>query len=296
MPSSTHEAICELFRSRPELAAELVGDRLGVPLPRYREVRLRSENVTDDRLAELRADAVVEHWDAERNFALIVEVQLKKDAEKLYSWPFYLMGLRYRLRCPVKLVVVCPPRSVAEWASQTIDLDHPGMRLTPLVIGPEQIPVVIEPDEAARNPELAVLSALAHGAGPDGPKTLDVLPDAYGALDRDHRALYHDVIFAVLPLAARSYLETMMKLKGYEYQSDFARHYFGEGNAEGKAEGKAEGEIAGAVKVILMVLSGRGICVSPDVRDRIAGCTDPAQLEVWAERAGVVSTAGELFD
>jgi hypothetical protein len=142
MPSSKHEAICEMFRSRPTLAAEIVGGSLGIPLPGYKEARLRSENVTDDRLAELNADAVIEYWEVKRNFALIVEVQLKKDKDKLYSWPFYLMGLRYRLRCPVKLLVICPPRAVAAWASQRIDLDHPGMQLTPIVCGPDQIPQV----------------------------------------------------------------------------------------------------------------------------------------------------------
>jgi hypothetical protein len=190
MPSSKHEAICEMVRSRPALAAEIVGRSLGVSLPRYGDARIRSENVTDDRLAELRADAVIEYWEKKRNFALIVEVQGDEDKDKLYSWPFYLMGLRYRLRCPVKLLVVCPVPAVARWASRPIDLDHPGMTLTPLVLGPDQIPQVIEPDEAARTPELAVLSAMAHGGRPDGAKTLESLVDAYGALDPDHRALY----------------------------------------------------------------------------------------------------------
>ncbi|WP_433175724.1 hypothetical protein [Actinoallomurus sp. CA-150999] len=83
-----------------------------------------------------------------------------------------------------------------------------------------------------------------------------------------------------------------MKLKNYEYQSDFARRYFD----DGKVEGRAEGEVEGAAKIILMVLSGRGICVSPEARDRITACRDLAQLEAWAQRAGVVSTASELFD
>ncbi|WP_329249192.1 hypothetical protein OG417_02690 [Actinoallomurus sp. NBC_01490] len=115
-------------------------------------------------------------------------------------------------------------------------------------------------------------------------------------LDDDHRALYHDVVSAVLPQAAQHYLETLMKLKNYEYQSDFARHYFGEGKAEGIAEGKAEGEVESAAKIILRVLAARGVCVSPEVRTRITGCGDLAQLETWAERAAVVSTAAELFD
>lgn len=287
-PSSKHEAICEMFRSHPELAAEIVDRSLGISLPRYREARLRSETVTEDRLAELSADAVVEYWAAERNFAVIVEVQNDPDKDKPYSWPFYLMGLRYRLKCPVKLLVVCTSRRVAAWASRPIDLDHPGMTLRPIVLGPDQIPQVLEPDEAARSPELAVLSALAHGHREDAGKTLESLIDAYGVLDDDHRALYHDVVSAVLPQATRHYLETLMKLKNYEYQSDFARHYF--------SEGKAEGAVEAVAKTILMVLSARGVCVSADVRDRIVGCGDLAQLEAWAQRAGVVTTAAELFD
>jgi hypothetical protein len=82
-----------------------------------------------------------------------------------------------------------------------------------------------------------------------------------------------------------------VKLKGYEYQSDFARHYYG----KGKAEGKAEGQIECAAKMILMVLSSRDICVPADVRERITACTDLAQLETWAQRAGIVATAAELF-
>jgi hypothetical protein len=63
------------------------------------------------------------------------------------------------------------------------------MTLTPIVLGPDQIPQVVEPDEAARTPELAVLSALAHGGRQDGGETLETLVDAYRALDADHRAL-----------------------------------------------------------------------------------------------------------
>ena len=164
-----------------------------------------------------------------------------------------------------------------------------------MVLGPDQIPQVVEPDEAVRSPELGVLSAMAHGGREDGAKTLESLAEAYGALDPDHRALYHDVVSAVLPQAAQHYLETLLKLKNYEYQSDFARHYFDKGKAEGRTKGKAEGRARGAAKAILIVLAGRGVPVSPDLRARIVGCGDLAQLEAWAERAGVVSTAAELF-
>lgn len=37
--------------------------------------------------------------------------------------------------------------------------------MSPLVVGPSAVPVVTEPDVAVRDPELAVLSVMAHGKG-----------------------------------------------------------------------------------------------------------------------------------
>jgi len=53
MPSSRHEALSEMFRHRPALAADVLEGALGLELPGYRDARLRSENITDDRLAVL---------------------------------------------------------------------------------------------------------------------------------------------------------------------------------------------------------------------------------------------------
>ncbi|WP_285491800.1 hypothetical protein [Actinomadura sp. NBRC 104425] len=273
------------------LAAEILGDTLGVPLPEYREARLRSENVTDDRLAELRADAVIEYWEKTRRFAVIVEVQLDHDRGKHFSWPAYMMGLRARLRCPVILLVLSPDQTAAKWCARTIDLGHPGMTLTPIVLGPREIPYVTDPEHAARVPELAVLSALAHGAAPGGAEVLSALPDAYAALDGDHRALYHDIVVAVLPETMRRHLEARLKLKNYEFQSDFARRYFGLGKAQGKDEGKTEG----TVEMILVILAARGIEVPEDVRARITGCEDPELLKEWGRRAATADSIDDVL-
>ncbi|MQY06032.1 hypothetical protein [Actinomadura macrotermitis] len=287
VPSSLHEALCEMFRDRPELAAEVLTSSLGLAIPAYRDAQIRSGGVTDDRMAELRADVVVEYADQERKFAVIVEVQLGHDAAKGYSWPLYMMGLRQRLRCPVMLLAICPKRPVARTYMRPIDLGHPGMTLTPLVVGPDQIPYITDPEEAVRTPELAVLSALAHGALPEGRAVLAALPDAYSALDRDHRALYHDLVQTALPEAARRFLAETMKLKNYEYQSEFAREYFG--------KGKVEGQLEATAKLILRALAAQGVCVSNEARERIAGCRDLEQLEAWFDRATTVSSTRELF-
>ncbi len=128
---------------------------------------------------------------------------------------------------------------------------------------------------------------------------LGALPSAYQALDDDHRAKYHDLINAALPEVARRYLEEQSSLKGYEYQSDFARKYFAEGKAEGKAEGRAEAKAEtrqAVTRMVLAVLRGRGLCVPDEVRARILDCTDLEQLMEWHERSLTVASAKELFD
>jgi hypothetical protein len=84
----------------------------------------------------------------------------------------------------------------------------------------------------------------------------------------------------------------MMSIGTREYKSDYARHYYGRGKAEGEAEGKAEGE----AKMLLAVLSARGIDVPEDARIRIAECTDLDQLEAWGRRAATADSINDLFD
>jgi hypothetical protein len=85
----------------------------------------------------------------------------------------------------------------------------------------------------------------------------------------------------------RRHLEELMTAAAYQYQSDFARRYFGRGKAEGKAEGEAE--------ALLEVLAARGIDVPADVRDRITGCTDLDQLRAWIRRAVTADSIHDLL-
>lgn len=195
MPSHLHEALIELFRQRPSLAVELLADPLGIPVPDHQDVRLDSNELTDLTPTEYRADAVVTLSEAGRPvLAIIVEVQLGKDPSKRRSWPVYLATLHARLGCPVFLLVVCPDPATAAWSAKPILLGHPGFVLRPLVLGPDRVPVVTDPDLAGGSPELAVLSAMAHGTHPDRDQILDALLSALDSVDRDHADLYADVV------------------------------------------------------------------------------------------------------
>jgi hypothetical protein len=203
MPSTLHEALIEMFRNRPSLAAELLGGPLGVELPAYQVARLESGDLPDLTPTEYRADVVVVLAAAETPLlAVAVEVQLGRDNGKRWSWPVYLTTLRARLRCPTVLLVVCADVAAATWCAAPIELGHPGWTLSPLVLEPDRVPVVTDTEEAARDPELAVLSAMAHGGRPDRTDVLHALVSALAAVDQERATLYSNVVLAALPAAA----------------------------------------------------------------------------------------------
>ena len=80
---------------------------------------------------------------------------------------------------------------------------------------------------AASDPELAVLSAMAHGKDENPKKSLQIALAAQLAsagLDEDRSRLYFDLVLNSLSEAARQALQTMDPAK-YQYQSEFARRY-----------------------------------------------------------------------
>jgi hypothetical protein len=148
---------------------------------------------------------------------------------------------------------------------------------------------VTDPAEAARRLELAVLSVMAHGASDQGATIAGALLPALHGLDEERGRFYLDLVLNSLNEAARRALESMMK--GYEYQSDFAKKYVAQGRDEGRDEGRAEGE----ARALLAVLRGRGIAVSEAARDRILAEKDLARLERWLERAAATGSVVELI-
>ena len=150
------------------------------------------------------------------------------------------------------------------------------------------MPVITDLNAARRLPELAVLSALAHGASADPIPVFDALLTALDVIDREHASLYTDLIFAVLPAAARDCLEEFMTTTSHRYQSDFARRYFHQGEIEGEARGEA--------KALFAILEVRGIQVPDHVRDEIASCTDLDRLDGWVRRAATANKIEDLDD
>jgi flagellar biosynthesis/type III secretory pathway protein FliH len=205
------------------------------------------------------------------------------------------------------LLVVAPDAAVARWCAKPIELGHPGFRLQPLVAGPEAIPVVSDPEVAGRDPELAVLSAMAHGREEVGPAIAEAVLSSAGGLEAERCRLYVDLAMSSLSEAARRALEALMKSGTYEYQTELVRQWVREGEEglrkgreeglrKGREEGRQEGFHEGELAAVLEVLDARGIPVDEASRQRLMACKELAQIKLWLRKAVSVQSVRELFE
>jgi hypothetical protein len=267
VPSVLHEFLIEVFRNRPRLVCELLELCAGL---RLEAVTVEPGPTEGNQLAptEFRADAVFilrdDHGAA--TWSVIVESQLAPDPAKRSSWPVYVVTARARLACPATLLVIVRDRNVARWARQPIDTGHPGFVLAPIVICLEDLPPFTDLPAHQQTAELALLCAL----GTPDLATAEAAVAHIHHLDEDRAKLYLDVLLNHLPSFIRQILETQM-MKGYEYQSDFARKYYGQGLDVGRE--------LGLQQAILVLAATRLSAVPAALEDKLRGITDVGALE-----------------
>jgi len=284
MPSQQHEALVHLFRNSPQLALKLLRSTLDVPLPAHTDVKIECANLTELQPTEYRADLVLSISNGKPVHGLIVEVQLGIDPRKSFTWPAYVANLRARWRCPVCLLVVCADDAVADWASRPILLGCDNM-FSAQVIGPTEVPEILDAVDAEMDPELAVLSAMAHGHDADVAKAARIAAVAQGAsagLDDERSRLYLDLVMNSVSEAVREVLANTMLPFKYEYQSAFAKHYV--------AEGLTQGRIA----LITRLLAARFGSLSDEVRGVIAAGSIE-ELDAIADRLLTAATLQEAL-
>lgn len=294
MPSQKHESRIFLFRNQPALAAKLLRDVHGLSLLEHRAVRIFSADITEVQPAEYRADMVVLLCgdDGEPVLGIIVEVQLQSHPPKKFAWPAYVACLRAKLKCPVSLLVLTPDDAVARWAAEPIALGPGSGYVTPHVIGPSDIPEVFDEEQARANPELAVLSAIAHGKDDDAERAARIALAAQKAsfdLDDDRSKLYCALISISLGEAARAVLKTMdiqTFMQTYECQPEFTQPYV--------EKGMVQGELKGRVAMVLRLLAVRFGPVEAPARARIQQASID-ELESIGERLLTAATLQEAL-
>ncbi|MFH8700508.1 MULTISPECIES: hypothetical protein [Streptomyces] len=283
MVSSSHEAMHRIFQKDPALLTRALQQVLGVPFPEPREFAGMNVDVTEIEPVERRVDTLLRAETDEGAFLLVVESQREPDNRKRGSWPYYLSYLYEKYRCEPVLIVTTQNRATARWASQPIRLGLPGhhsLSVRPLVLGPDNVPVIADEREAERDVSLAVLSAMTHGRGPHAAAILEPLAAALRTVDADSAAAFVQFVDSCLadPQAQQIWRDLMTAV------NYFWRHPLAQQVREEERAAK-----------ILELLSLRGIPVAPSVRERVKTCSDLDQLDTWFERAVRAESAEDLF-
>ncbi|WP_437523043.1 hypothetical protein WME79_33170 [Sorangium sp. So ce726] len=300
MPTLEHNALVEIFREHPELAPRFLATLFHVEVPPHASVAVVESSLDQLIPVEFRADLVLELRDASGALALaiVLEVQRNEDPDKKFSWPTYVTAVRARKRCGTVVLVVAPDAGVATWAAENIDLGLGLGHVEPLVLGPAVVPEITDPTEAEREIELAVLSAVVHGNGPNGLTVVQAALAALGRLDQEHAAVYFQVIWNGLREPMRRALEALVmerQIEGEATFPPFVQKLIDRGKLEGLREGLREGELKAKRGTLLRLLARAGIVLAECESARIQACTDITTLDRWIDNVLGAKDATEVL-
>ncbi|MFI6919405.1 hypothetical protein ACIBIZ_05570 [Nonomuraea spiralis] len=244
-------------------------------------------DLTEIKPIERRADTIMMFTSLEGRHVVISESQSKPDNSKTSSWAHYISHVHVKFGCPVTLLVICQDEATARWAAEPKTIGLPGrptLVIHAVVLGPHNVPVIIDLAEAVNDVVLTMFSALTHALSEEVPAILEVLADALDTTDTTsagHIAEQTEV--GLGNTDARRIWRELMATKTYRYQSEYAQML------------RAEGEARGAAKTLLLMLDDRGVVVPGAVRERISSCTDAALLEIWFKRAIHATSLSDIF-
>jgi hypothetical protein len=277
MPGIEHEAAVELLRRNPQLAVALLASA-GVGVPAGAAAVMADSNLSVSEPTELRADLVTLHPGTDRRLAVVTEVQRDPpDKKKRRAWPAYVAVAQVEHECDAVLIVIALRPGTARASAKPISTGHPGFVLTPIVIGPDNTPEPEGPEAA----ELTVLAVLTGALDLGDPAAQLLVLQRIARVDAERRQAYTRLIRVTASEAVRQALEELMT-------TVFPRDDFIDGLLD---QGRAEGE----ARMLLRVLAARGFALPDEIRERVVGCTDVAQLEAWADRAVTAERLAEIF-
>jgi hypothetical protein len=285
IPSIAHDTLVRLFHDRPQLAVEILQDLMEVNLPATSLARVESNTFNTRPSDDIEADLVIVLGPPQAPaHVIIVEIQndKSKDPRQLAR---YAAAAWLLLGCDVTVLVICTDRGAATHYARPIDSGLTGYRLHARVVGPDDIPPITDPHEAAAHLELSAMSIMLHGRDR---KVIEALATALADTPPGHASKYYEYAYDMSGPEIRHLMEEIMKSTDWPVFTPFAREHYGRGLEDGEAKE--------AAKSVLLVLGARGFTIPDDTRDRITACTNLDQLERWLTRATTAQTLEDLFN
>jgi hypothetical protein len=190
MVTPEHESLHRIFQKDRELFARAMAKVLGVPVPVPDQVTVLNSDLTEIRPVERRLDSVLlaeilVQTGASR-YILVIESQTEQEETRRRRWPYAIAYLHDKYDRPVILLVVCSKTGTAQWAREPIRIGLPDvtcMTVQVIVFGPDNVPVVTDPVDAAKDVCFTVFSALTHSRSRQVGGILKALAQALGTVD-----------------------------------------------------------------------------------------------------------------
>ena len=277
MPSVLHEALRHLFELDRGFVLDLL-ERTGVPMAGYAVEGPLPASVS---VPQLDADACIKLRGADgAAWIIVVEIQLRIDEDKRWSWPVYAFEAARRARAPASVLVLTVDAATERWARSLQIHDPSGSRFAPLVAGPDRLRRHISHADPDAHPALALIGALA---SPDDASAASRAFRGIEYLPSPDVALYLDLLDATLEGAARRALEQLM-MQGWRPQGPTLKKLWDEGHEKGLEQGLEKGLERGRAdghrQSLEVILNARGFEVTTAHRERIA-VAELDTLERW---------------
>jgi hypothetical protein len=319
--ADVHDSFAELLRTmNRETLVAWIGPAAGLTLSDIRSIHERSTTIAAMSFVHAAhkglADVVFTVLGADDRIlmVLILELQLSMDWTKRWDWPMLATTFAAEVR-RVARVVVFTPDPVRRGQIRRLLL--PKIEPRPILVEPDQIPVVHDVERARLQPRETIFAALYHVRELHEPVETRVAGIraaiiALRTLDRHEQLRYGDLMLSFTPeeimqrvlenLRASGEWEEPVPQEPVLYRDSYA---FVNGEREGRAAGERDGRAAGERdgraagerdalrKLLVSILETRGVAVTSTTRARIERCDDPALLTRWCTRASTHTGASD---
>lgn len=297
--SVLHQTIVEALRATPALVLSVLRTaRADVPDDVVAtEISASFSPIIDD----LHVDDAVALRDTSGALerVVLVDVQISRVDDKLFTLPVYQALARRRHRAPCEVVVLALSERVARRLRAPIALGG-GSVFRATVVGKAEL-AALDPQTTAMPAEMTLLRTLV--VNRDRPQEILDALTAFDDMPEQIGMLYSDLTVRALSHAVRRAVERLMQQQGYQPKSRLLRNILERGREEGREQGREEGREEGREQglavvraTIRTVLGGRGVALGADHEARLSACRDPDVLVKWATRAATAADPADVFE